>query len=213
MNKKEKLALNRRRRAFHKNLLCPLHGGTPVLNFINTLHNRKSECPKEYLPDYEAFLMWCNYARVIDDELMQVLDLEAYCYVKETEQIFVKVINARFALYQICMSMINNLPAEEIYVREFNSMIDAGARFFRYERHASGFRRAWFNIDLEIAAPLWILFQSAAVFLENCNPRRMKQCPCCGSLFYDVSKNSTRIYCNPASCSNRILAKRQPGKV
>jgi len=208
MTKKEELALKRQRKKMHKNLLCPLDGGSSALNFINTLQNRKSENPKDYLYDYEAFLLWCNYAGVIDDEVMKVLDIEAYCYERETKQIFEKVLNARFALYQICLSIIKNKPAEEIYMREFNMVIDAGAKFFRYERYGSGFRRAWFDIELEIAAPLWILFQLAAVFLERCNPKHIKECPCCGSLFYDRSKNFARIYCNPKKCSNRTYVKR-----
>jgi hypothetical protein len=54
---KAHLTQARERKLHFKNTVSPLDGGTPALNFVNTLKNRGNENPKDYLTNYEDFVL------------------------------------------------------------------------------------------------------------------------------------------------------------
>ena len=191
-----------------KNTVSPLDGGTYALNFVNTLNKRGSDNPKDYLTNYEDFLYWCYNAKVIEYDHYQTIGLEAYCYSDETKGIFEQVITARFMLYEIFLSVIKGGPADEIFVRQFNSVLDAASKSLRYQSTSAGWQQVWVNIDVEIALPLWIVVLSAAELLVKANPKRIKQCKTCGSMFIDRTKNGARRWCNPSVCGRQVNDKR-----
>jgi predicted RNA-binding Zn ribbon-like protein len=205
---KAHLAQARQRKLQFKNSVSPQDGGTPALNFVNTLKNRGTENPKDYLTDYEAFVYWCYQAKVIDYDYYQQLSLEGYCYAHEASAVFEQVINARFMLYQIFLPVIKGEPADEIFMREFNSTIDTASKYLRYESTATGLQQVWFNIDEEIAAPLWMVVKSAADLLLKADPKKIRQCKTCGSMFLDKTKNGIRRWCNSSACGGLLRAKR-----
>jgi len=206
---KPRLTHQARARKLHfKNNVNQLDGGTPALNFVNTLKNRGGENPKDYLTNYEDFISWCYQANVIDYEYYQQLSLEAYCYANEAADVFEQVISTRFMLYGIFSSIIKREPADEIFVREFNSALDKVSKYLRFESTADGMRRIWVNIDEEIPAPLCMVIQAAADLLLMTDVKKIKQCKTCGSIFFDKTKNGTRRWCNPLACKSLDKAKR-----
>ena len=208
---KAKSALARERLQHFKDTMSPLDGGAIALNFVNTLKDRGSENPKDFLTDYEDFLYWCNRAGGIAYDHYQAISLEAYCYVSEAKAAFQQVITSRFMLHQIFLSVIKAEPADEIFVREFNAGLDASAKGLRYESTGDGWQLVWLNIDEEIVLPLWIVLRSAAELLLGANPKRIKQCKTCGSLFLDRTKNNARRWCNETTCGRRPSDKRYYG--
>jgi predicted RNA-binding Zn ribbon-like protein len=198
----------RERKLHFKNTEIPLHGSAHALNFVNTLTKRGSENPKDYLTNYEAFLYWCNKAGVIDYDHYQTISLEAYCYAHETKGIFDEMIKTRFMLYEIFLSVIEQRPADEIFVRQFNLVLDSASKHFRYISAPGGLQLVWLNIDEQIALPLWMVARAAAELLTKGDPKRIKRCKTCGCMFFDRTKNGARQWCNPSICGRQINEKR-----
>ena len=204
---KAQLTQARERKLHFKNSVSPQDGGTPALNFVNTLKNRGSESPKDYLTNYEDFVYWCYQAKVIDYEYYQQLSLEGYCYGHEAAVVVEQVVTTRFMLYEIFLSIIKREPADEIFVREFNSALDKVSKYLRFESTPDGMRRMWVNIDEEIPAPLCMVVQSAADLLLMADPKKIKRCKTCGGLFFDRTRNGTRRWCNQMACGHLLRAK------
>jgi predicted RNA-binding Zn ribbon-like protein len=205
---KTNLTLARERKLHFKNMVSPQYGGIPALNFVNTLKKRGSDKPKDYLTSYEDFVYWCYQAKIIDYDHYHQLSSEAYCYAHEAAGVFEQVINTRFMLYEIFLSVIKGEPADEIFMRQFNLEIDNSSKYLRYVSTANGIGMAWLNIDEEIAAPLWMIVQSAAELLVRGNPKKIKPCKTCGSVFFDRTKNGTRNWCNPSACGKVLKNQR-----
>jgi predicted RNA-binding Zn ribbon-like protein len=205
---KAQLTQARERKLQFKNSVSLHDGGTPALNFVNTLKNRGSESPKDYLTNYEGFVYWCYQAKVIDYDHYNQLSLEGYCYADEAAGVFAQVIATRFVLYEIFSSIIKREPADEIFVKEFNSTMDNVSKYLRFQSTADGMRRIWVNIDEEIPAPLCMVLQSAADLLLMADPKKIKQCKTCGGLFFDRTRNGTRRWCNQMACGHLLRAKR-----
>ncbi|HEY8783513.1 MAG TPA: CGNR zinc finger domain-containing protein [Mucilaginibacter sp.] len=206
---KPRLTPQARERKLHfKNTVSPQDGGTPALNFVNTLKNRGAENSRDYLTNYEDFIYWCYEAKVISYDYYQELSLEGYCYFKEAASVFEEVIKTRFMLHQIFLSIINGEPADEIFVREFNTAAAGVAKYLQFESTAGGMRRMWVNIDEEIPAPLCMVVQSAADLLLLTDPKKIKKCKTCGSLFFDRTRNGTRRWCNPLACKSLVKAQK-----
>jgi predicted RNA-binding Zn ribbon-like protein len=205
---KTHLAQMRQRKLQLKNIISPQNGGINALNFVNTLQNRGSENPKDYLTNYEDFVYWCYRAGVIEYDHYNQLSLEGYCYSQEATGVFEEVIKTRFMLYEIFLSVIKAESADEIFMRQFNLAINTASKYLRYESTVNGMQLAWFNIDEEIASPLWIIIKSAGDLLLEADPEKIKQCKTCGSMFFDTTKNGIRRWCNRSACGHLLRAKR-----
>ncbi|HEY8782812.1 MAG TPA: CGNR zinc finger domain-containing protein [Mucilaginibacter sp.] len=205
---KTPLSRARERKLHFKNTVSPKDGGTPALNFVNTLKNRGSENPKDYLTNYEDFVYWCYEAKVIDYDYYQQLSLEGYCYFKEAATVFEEVIKTRFMLREIFLSVIKAEPADEIFVQQFNLSLESVSKYLRFTSTAHGMKRMWVNIDEEIPAPLCMVIQMAADLLLLTDQKKIKQCKTCGGLFFDRTKNNTRLWCNQMACGHLLRAKR-----
>jgi predicted RNA-binding Zn ribbon-like protein len=69
---------------------------------------------------------------------------------------------------------------------------------------AAGYRLDWNPVDLRLPeSPLWPVARSAGELLLNGPLERIGQCPSCGWLFLDTSRNGTRRWCNMAVCGSR----------
>jgi hypothetical protein len=111
-------------------------------------------------------------------------------------------------LHEIFLSVLKGEPADEIFVRQFNLLINTASKNLCYESTLDGWRQVWINIDEEIAVPFWIVIKCAAELLLKADAKRIKQCKTCGGLFFDKTKNSTRRWCSPSACGRVLNDKR-----
>jgi predicted RNA-binding Zn ribbon-like protein len=202
-----RLTQARERKILFQNNVSPLNGGTPALNFVNTLKNKGGDNSKDYLTNYEDFVYWCYQAGVISYDYYHQLSLEGYCYAHEAKGVFEQVLTTRLLLRELFLSVIKKEPADEIFMRQFNSMTETASKYLRYVSTPTGLRQVWVNIDEEIAAPLWMIVRSAAGLLVLGDPKKIKQCKTCGSIFLDRTKNGIRRWCNPATCGKLLKNK------
>jgi predicted RNA-binding Zn ribbon-like protein len=193
---------------YYQGKYVQMDGGTPALNFVNTLRHRSRDKSIDYLKNYEAFIDWCGRAKIIDDDYASHLNFEGYCYTREAAEVFERIITARFMLYELFMALIKREAADEIFMTSFNKLADTATAHLLYQITADGFDRVWHNIDDDLEAPLWMIIESAAYLLLYADKSKIKQCKSCDSLFYDKTTNGTRVWCNPAKCGQAVRAHR-----
>ena len=181
--------------------LCPLDGDTFVLQFLNTHSKRGTADAKNYLKNYDEFIVWCYEINLIDEDDYNILICEGYCYAHEAESILNKVLLAREMLYEIICCMINNEPLHPITLNDFNMLNDEANKHLRFEMTPDGFQNVWFNINEEMAFPLWRMMKCAIAFLTSGDIKLIKKCSC-GNFFLDRTKNGIKQYCNPLTCGS-----------
>ncbi|MDF2433779.1 MAG: hypothetical protein JWP44_3410 [Mucilaginibacter sp.] len=186
--------------------LCPLDGDIPVLQFLNTRRNRGTGAAKNYLNTYDEFITWCYEIRLIDQNTYNKLCTERYRYVNEAASNVNKVINAREMLYELIYCIMNDEPVHPATLDEFNWINNKANGHLCFAITAYGLQEVWFNIDEEMAFPLWRMIKCAEELFTSGDMKLIKKCQC-GSLFLDRTKNKNRRYCNPSTCGSPSRAK------
>jgi predicted RNA-binding Zn ribbon-like protein len=97
-------------------------------------------------------------------------------------------------------------PELELLNREFSESM----RFMQIQSDAGKMVLTWPEASRRLESPLWPAALSAAELLTSPLLERVRECasPTCGWLFLDLSRNSTRRWCDMLSCGNRAKARR-----
>jgi predicted RNA-binding Zn ribbon-like protein len=73
---------------------------------------------------------------------------------------------------------------------------------------------SWSGLEQEAEIPLWKLAEAASDLLLSSGAERVRECgdPTCRWLFFDISKNHTRRWCDMKTCGNRMKARRHQAR-
>lgn len=191
-------------------------GGSIPLDFVNSGAVRVREDDKnpldyrilkDKLESYQELVTWAQKSGIIDEKAARKLHHYASKNKQTAEDIFLKAIVLREAVYRILISLLNGLQPEEEDVEELRSVCVSAREHQKLIFDSDKFR--W-DLDLENPAPgsiNWQIALSASELLTSDKLHRIKQCPGenCGWLFLDSSKNGSRQWCDMKDCGN--LAK------
>ena len=178
-----------------------LDGGTLCFNFINTVYAWRGENLHEYLPDYNTLIKWCNKVHLLPQKDLRLLQQQSLQYPERSMAIMVKIRQARDVLYHFFSAIAGkedklikkHLPAFNKLLAEAMSNIS-----FIVARHDLALAFSIKEIDMQ--QPLWMIIKSAYDVLTIDDAERIKECPKCGWVFLDQTKNGKRRWCNPLSC-------------
>ncbi|MEV1131134.1 CGNR zinc finger domain-containing protein [Agromyces sp. NPDC049794] len=117
------------------------------------------------------------------------------------------LIDLREAIFGVFAAHVDATSVDQRALREVTRQHAQGLERHGYTAEAEGFRRDW--PDRWDGPALRAAFASSAVELMT-DPRldRVKQCPGCGWLFVDTSKNRSRRWCSMEMCGGRDKALR-----
>lgn len=188
-----------------------LIGGRLCLDFCNTVDERLGAHPHDLLSHnrYRALIRWGAMADALNDTQVEQLRAFAEEQSAYADDIFEMAIGLRELVYRLFMARINGeaLPESEV------AALDRAWHSIQQERQLSltdagqGIIDAWRN-PLAPEILVWEITQSAVESLMHDDPARIRQCPGCGWLFYDQSKNNRRTWCDMRFCGNRAKNKR-----
>lgn len=154
---------------------------------------------------YPALVRWSKALKLIDSEQAERLQ---QLNESQTDSAFKQAFALREALYQIFVATINKTapPADSLQV--LNEAVQEADRHRHLVAHDnSGLTWQW-NDQESPAAMLWPIALSAVDLLTADNLDRVRQCPGCGWLFFDQSRNRSRTWCDMQFCGNRSKARR-----
>ena len=180
-----------------------MDGGCLVFDFVNTVNTRKPAPEFEYLKTFEDVLEWSAKVGSVDDEKLNALRKYAAQKPENSLAALQDVIETREMLYELFSSIATgNVPGEAV-IAAFNRRLS-----FAFQRIniVFGPERAAFRFgddDLFPGEPLLPVLKSASEIVTNQDFARIKECPRCGWLFLDSTKNGKRKWCDMNVCGSR----------
>lgn len=183
-----------------------LDGGCLVFDFINTVNTRKAVPEFEYLKTFDDFLAWSAKAGSIRGKRLQAL--REYASVKQrlASEALSTAIGVRENLYELFSAIAAGKPPQAAVVNAFNEKL---ARAFQKITLKLGVATAEVHFkseEISLDEPLNSIIKSAFDILTCEDFQRIKECPGCGWLFLDTSKNGTRRWCDMNVCGSRAKA-------
>jgi len=188
-------------------ILFPIQiGGHVCLDFANTVEFRRSERCREFLCSYEHTLAWCWRCALIGEAEAARLDAESAQRPAEAAAAYRAALDLRETLYRLFAAVIDGVPPAGDDLARLNDRLARAQR--RIEPGACGFTWTWPRSD-HLADVLTPVALAAAELLTSDQLQWVRQCPNCGWLFLDTSRNHSRRWCSMEFCGSQVKSRRQ----
>ena len=184
-----------------------LLGGRVCLDFCNTIDARDSSEPVEWLHSYVDLVRWSLHAGTLVSGDSEPLLRLAEARPEKASHVLDEAIRLRETMYRIFRAVVDghNIAAEEL--QEFNRFHRDALVHLILIRGNDGFGWQWANTR-QLEYVLWPVARSASELMTASELDRVRQCPGCGWLFLDQSRNRSRTWCDMQFCGNRAKARR-----
>jgi predicted RNA-binding Zn ribbon-like protein len=179
-------------------------GGTPCLDFGNTLDHLHDPPNYDFIPDYATYLEWGKASGILPPDMQTGPSLSAQSMdaVRET----------RVLLLRLFLPLVRVELPVDADLAVFNDRLKQAYSGMRLVPSGDGYK-LMFTADNPSEQILRMVIRSAADLLLAGNLDRIKQCPECGWLFCDSSHNHLRRWCEMRICGNRAKARRHYERV
>jgi len=187
-----------------------LLGGAACLDFANTINSRTAP-EYDYLRDYADFADWTVRAGITSAEQCSRLKSLAEQDASHAHGAFVKALHYREIIYQLFRKIARKIEPDPVELRLFLHLYCDALVHGEFTRSGAHFNIEWERAaDLE--SPFWPILNSAAQILFSAELAHIKECPNCGWLFADRSKNQSRKWCSMETCGARDKMRRYQKK-
>jgi len=183
-----------------------LVGEALCLDFVNTINSRLHP-EHDYLVHYSDLVGWANKVGILSLPQTDPLRRRAKRSALEAENALRSARTLRELLYRLFSNSVKGSEPDQkdmkIFVANYGEAISHSS-LLKKEDH---FTTAW-KPDETFEALLWPIVHSAGELLLSEELGRVKECPGCGWLFLDTSKNQTRRWCSMSTCGARDKMRR-----
>src|SRR5689334_6095890 len=100
-----------------------LDGGTPALDFVNTVSGMRGVRPRERLASYEDLIYWAQQARLLDKAAAERLYSVAQRQPRKAEEAFARAILTREALNDVVVAAVERDPPPDTALAIVNAWI------------------------------------------------------------------------------------------
>ncbi|MBE8722504.1 CGNR zinc finger domain-containing protein [Sphingobacterium pedocola] len=179
-------------------------------NFVNTQSSWTSADRYDYFQTYDDFIEWCLKVNISSREQLQGLREFAAEQWEDAEAALNRIKEIRSILHGLISAVAKNSEEELLhFLPTFNLLlrVDAVSRQ-RLVYRDKKFTIDQINISGDLTAPVWLAVESLATLLAESDLARIKECPKCGWVFLDETKNGKRKWCNPKYCGTSDKMKR-----
>jgi predicted RNA-binding Zn ribbon-like protein len=189
-----------------------LVGGKLCLDFANTFEPRLGDHQSDYLASYAEVVRCTSHAGSLSEEEAQLLLLEAEDKPSEAMAAFERAVALRETVYRVFSAVARGAEPESSDLDALSAAHLEALAHCHIMRTAEGFGWARVASEDKLESPLWPVVFSATGLLTTGDLTRVKECPPeeggCGWLFYDMSKNRSRRWCDMAECGSRVKMRR-----
>ncbi|MBS0029684.1 CGNR zinc finger domain-containing protein [Chitinophaga sp. 22321] len=177
-----------------------LDGGVLCLDFINTIDNRKKISTCDYLNNFKELLQWYAHTGALSPKIIHTLERLAKDYPQKAAIVFEKSIVLRELLHRLFAAFMSGKNPVATDLVQFNSYI--GEAYANIEMAwQAGTGKLHFNAPA-LEQVYWWLVKSAAELYTSASPAQIKECPACGWIFMDKSRNGSRKWCSMSTCGD-----------
>jgi len=184
--------------------------GHPLLNFINTREERRSDTPREFLMAGSDVALAAARLGLLSPAEADALKRDAAAHPRRSWRRLEVLRGFRETLYRLVVAARRGAPADPGDLGRLNAALAEGQA-----RRQLVFDGARYVLrDVAGADPWdrirWALARHAADLLASDRLARVKACQGdgCGWLFIDGSRTRKRVWCSMDVCGNRAKARR-----
>jgi predicted RNA-binding Zn ribbon-like protein len=188
-----------------------LVGGKLCLDFANTFEPPLGS-QSDYLASYAHLARWASHAGSLSEEETQRLMLAAEDKPSEAIAAFERAEALRETVYRIFSAVARGEDPQTSDLDALSAAHLGALAHCHIIRTPDGYDWARATSEDKLESPLWPVVFSATGLLTSGDLERAKECPPdeggCGWLFYDMSKNRSRRWCDMAGCGSRVKMRR-----
>ena len=181
------------------------------LDFVNTINSRPNP-EHDYLPGYADMVNWGAKVGILSTLQAGRLQKQARQNIDTSERAFKKAREFRELLYRLFASLAGGGEPKKDEMALFSTFYGEAISNSRLVRTDNYFTHNWL-VDQTYDAILWPMAYSAGQILLSKELAQIKECPGCGWLFLDTSKNQSRRWCSMNTCGARDKMRRYHGKL
>jgi predicted RNA-binding Zn ribbon-like protein len=174
-----------------------------ALDFANTVNERTTSAPIERLTSYDDFIEFSRQTEIVSDAEAKALLAKAKKNGEEAANVHRRAVRLRDALYAVFEAVAEGRRPSEKDLAIFNEHL-------AHLRLTSDLTWCYQGGCRELDGPLCDIVRAALELLEPDRRARVGVCgnDTCRFLFFDVTKNRTRRWCEMKTCGNREKARR-----
>ncbi|SHL42026.1 Conserved protein containing a Zn-ribbon-like motif, possibly RNA-binding [Chitinophaga jiangningensis] len=182
--------------------LLRLDGGVLCLDFCNTVSNRNRIEKGDYLTSFRDITTWYDHIKGMPVKSIQSLERIARDFPAKASQVFEKSIQLRELLFRLFSTIAKNKQPEQGDLATLTGYIaDA------YTNISLTWDKQVKAVTPDFNAPAleqvnWRIAASALELLAAPQLAQVKECPACGWLFLDKSRNGSRRWCSMSTCGD-----------
>lgn len=192
-----------------------LDGGVLCFHFINTVYAWRGVNLHEYLNTYDDLIKWCKKVNILSAAQRENLLKEAALHPLKTKKALQQLKEAREMMYHffsvLAAGSEDHMPPK--ILAGFNTALSNSLSHLVFTANHKAVVLKWRNEENDLLEPLWVVVKSAYDVVTTEDRSCLKECPKCGWMFIDKTKNNTRRWCNPAFCGSTEKSKKYYQKI
>ena len=186
-------------------------GGALCLDFVNTINSRRNP-EHDYLTVYMDLLNWSGKVGILSTLQNSRMQKQARQDVEVGESALKKAKEFRELLHRLFADLASGGEPKKDDMVSFSEFYGEAISNSQLVRTDDYFSHHW-QVDQTYDAMLWPIAYSAGQILLSKELSQVKECPGCGWLFLDTSKNQSRRWCSMNTCGARDKMRRYHGKL
>ncbi|MEE9166987.1 MAG: ABATE domain-containing protein [Candidatus Neomarinimicrobiota bacterium] len=193
------------------NLPLKLETGWICLDFANTAEWHASDHPDEHIGTYRKLVSWARDVGVLENQEAEKILQESRQRPVRTKRVHRQAISLRETIYQIFSAVAEDRQPESSNLAALNASLSEALVHLRLLQSEKGFDWGWSGDENALDRILWPIARSAASLLTSDAIERVGECADdrgCGWLFFDMSRNRSRRWCDMKDCGNRNKVRR-----
>jgi predicted RNA-binding Zn ribbon-like protein len=182
-------------------------GGNVALDFANTINSRTAP-EHDYLATYADMVAWAERAGVVSSDVGQALHDRAPTDRRGFDQALHRALRMRESIYRTFSAIAaGERPAPSEVRRLLGAYGRAVMRGSLEQKPGGRSELQWFSRSgrADVLDP--IAYAAGHLLLAADHPP-VKECPGCGWLFLDQSRNGSRRWCDMQTCGSRDKMRR-----
>lgn len=185
-----------------------LVGGHPAMDFVNTVDDWYASPMQDYLTDYPALLLWASRIELVPVATLRRLERLAARKPEGAHRVHRRAIAIRRTLHRVFSALADKRPALEPDLERLTGWLGRALPRRQILPTADCYEWVWREQPLLPERVLWPVLTAATDLLCSADATRVRECPGCGWLFLDRSKNRSRRWCSMRTCGNTAKARR-----
>jgi predicted RNA-binding Zn ribbon-like protein len=186
-------------------------GGALALDFANTINSRHAP-QHDYLGRYEDLLDWAGRAGILGDDARVRLARRAAVDPRGAARVLDRALALREQIYgtfsRVAAGDTPQESSSRAILRHFGTAVSRATLRPKGPRTANPEPPLTWPLDASLGAVLDPIAWSAGQLLLELDGPPLKECPGCGWLFLDGSRNSSRRWCDMQTCGSRDKMRR-----